>query len=60
MENHIDIIHKSIDKIEVHDRAFNKIKIRGMVVAGPDIISCTSGQIIKNNDPVSIFEEEFG
>ena len=53
MKDHIYIIYQPVDKIKIRHRAIDKIKMRGIVVAGSDIIRSTSGQVIENDNPVS-------
>jgi hypothetical protein len=60
VEDHIDVVDQTIDKVKVHHRTIDEIKIGGMIVACPDIVGGTSGQIIEDYDPMSVFEEEFG
>jgi hypothetical protein len=59
VKNHIDIIHQPVHQFKVHNGSFDKIEIGRMVVAGPDIIGRAPGEIIEDNDPVSLPQEKF-
>ena len=51
---HVDIIHQSVNQFKIHNWAVNKIEIGWMDVAGTDIIRSASGEIIEDNDFMSI------